>query len=250
MGTQIMELIDREDHQKLYMQLYEILKKKIESNEWPVGSQIPIEEDLCKIFNVSRATVRNAVMELVRQGYLKRQQGKGTFVQRNIVSEGLSMITSFREILFEKGLKFSTKVLARTVMMPIDDMDIKLRVPRDKHIIYIKRLRLIDTAPVLLQESYIPYHICPLLLEEDVETQSLFELLEKKYGIKITRVQNHIEVAYLNADEARLIELPEASVAILLNQYFYSGDTVFMYTRSIKRTDRFKFLMELQRKAS
>ena len=245
-----MELIDREDHQKLYLQLYEILKKKIESSEWPVGSQIPTEEDLCKIFNVSRATVRNAVMELVRQGYLKRQQGKGTFVQRNIVSEGLSMITSFREILFEKGLKFSTKVLARTVMMPIDDMDIKLRVPRDKHIIYIKRLRLIDIEPVLLQESYIPYHICPLLLEEDVETQSLFELFEKKYGIKITRVQNHIEVTYLNADEARLIGLPEASAAILLNQYFYSGDTVFMYTRSIKRTDRFKFLINLERKAA
>jgi len=245
-----MELIDREDHQKLYLQLYEILKKKIESSEWPVGSQIPTEEDLCKIFNVSRATVRNAVMELVRQGYLKRQQGKGTFVQRNIVSEGLSMITSFREILFEKGLKLSTKVLARTVMMPIDDMDIKLRVPRDKHIIYIKRLRLIDTEPVLLQESYIPYHICPLLLEEDVETQSLFELFEKKYGIKITRVQNHIEVTYLNADEARLIGLPEASAAILLNQYFYSGDTVFMYTRSIKRTDRFKFLINLERKAA
>jgi len=71
-----MELIDREDHQKLYLQLYEILKKKIESSEWPVGSQIPTEEDLCKIFNVSRATVRNAVMELVRQGYLKRQQAK------------------------------------------------------------------------------------------------------------------------------------------------------------------------------
>jgi DNA-binding GntR family transcriptional regulator len=245
-----MELIDREDHQKLYLQLYEILKKKIESSEWPVGSQIPTEEDLCKIFNVSRATVRNAVMELVRQGYLKRQQGKGTFVQRNIVSEGLSMITSFREILFEKGLKFSTKVLARTVMMPIDDMDIKLRVPRDKHIIYIKRLRLIDTEPVLLQETYIPYHICPLLLEEDVETQSLFELFEKKYGIKITRVQNQIEVTYLNADEARLIGLPEASAAILLNQYFYSGETVFMYTRSIKRTDRFKFLINLERKAA
>ena len=245
-----MELIDREDHQKLYLQLYDILKKKIENNEWPVGAQIPTEEELCKMFNVSRATVRTAVLELVRQGYLKRQQGKGTFIFKNIVSEGLTMLTNFRELLFEEGLNFSTKVLARTVMMPIDDMDIKLRVPRDKHIIYIKRLRLIDNEPVLLQESYIPYHICPLLLEEDVETQSLFELFEKKYGIKITRVQNHIEVTYLNADEARLIGLPEASAAILLNQYFYSGDTVIMYTRSIKRTDRFKFLINLERKAA
>jgi GntR family transcriptional regulator len=245
-----MELIDREDHQKLYLQLYEILKKKIESNEWAVGSQIPTEEDLCKIFNVSRVTVRNAVMELVRQGYLKRQQGRGTFVFRTTVSDGITMITSFREILVEKGLKFSTKVLARTVMMPIDDIDTKLRVPKDKHIIYIKRLRLIENEPALLQETYIPYHICPLLLEEDVENQSLFELFEKKYGIKITRVENHIEIVYITADEARFIGLPDGSPTILLSQYFFSGETLVMYSRSIKRTDKFKFLINLERKAA
>ena len=56
-----MELINREDHQKLYLQLYEILKKKIESGEWALNSQIPTEEDLCSMFSVSRATVRTAV---------------------------------------------------------------------------------------------------------------------------------------------------------------------------------------------
>jgi GntR family transcriptional regulator len=245
-----MELIDREDHQKLYLQLYEILKKKIEKNEWAVGSQIPTEEDLCKIFSVSRVTVRNAVIELVRQGYLKRQQGKGTFVFRNTVTDGITMMTSFREILFERGLKFSTQVLARTVMMPIDDLDLRLRVPKDKHIIYVKRLRLIESEPILLQETYIPYHICPLLLEEDVENQSIFEVFEKKYGIKITRVENHIEITHVTADEAHLIGLPQGSPAILLSQFFHSGETLIMYTRSIKRTDKFKFLINLERKAA
>jgi len=245
-----MELIDREDHQKLYLQLYEILKKKIESDEWTVGSQIPTEEDLCKIFNVSRVTVRSAVMELVRQGYLKRHQGKGTFVFKKAVSDGITMITSFREIPFEKGLKFSTDVLARTVMMSVDDMNIRLHVPKDKHIIYIKRLRLIENEPALLQETYIPYHICPLLLEEDVGNQSLFELFEKKYGIKITCVENHIEIVYISRDEAQVIGLSEGSPAILLNQYFYSGETLIMYTRSIKRTDKFKFFINLERKAA
>jgi GntR family transcriptional regulator len=245
-----MELIDREDHQKLYLQLFGILKKKIESSEWPIGSQIPTEEELCKLFGVSRATVRTAVLELVRHGYLKRQQGKGTFIFRNVVSEGLTMLTDFRELLFEEGLNFSTHVLARTVIMPIDDLDVKLDIPKDKHIIYIKRLRSVDNEPVLLQESYIPYHVCPLLLEEDIAHQSLFALFEKKYGIRITRVKNYIEITYLSADEARLIGLPEGSPAILMTQYFYSGETLVMYTRSIKRTDRFKFLMELERKAT
>jgi GntR family transcriptional regulator len=244
----MLELIDRENHQKLYLQLYDIIKKKIESSDWPVGSQIPTEEDICKMFNVSRSTVRTAVLELVREGYLKRQQGKGTFIHKNTVSEGLTMLTNFRELLYEEGLNFTTNVLARTVMMPIDDLDIKLDTQKDKHIIYIKRLRLINNEPALLQESYIPYHICPLLLEEDVEHQSLFDIFEKKYGIKVTKVKTNIEITYLKTDEARLIGLPEASAAILLSQSFYSADTLIMYTRSIKRTDRFKFFMELERK--
>jgi GntR family transcriptional regulator len=131
------------------------------------------------MFNVSRATVRTAVLELVRQGYLKRQQGKGTFIYRNAVSGGLTMLANFRELLYEEGLNFHTHVFARTVMMPIDDLDVKLDIPKDRHIIYIKRLRSIDNEPVLLQETYIPYHICPLLLEEDIAHQSSLNSLRK-----------------------------------------------------------------------
>jgi DNA-binding GntR family transcriptional regulator len=244
-----MELINREDHQKLYLQLYDILKKKIESGEWSLNSQIPTEEDLCSMFSVSRATVRTAVLELVRHGYLKRQQGKGTFIFKNSVSEGLSMLTSFRESLFEENLNFSTSILARTVMMPVDDLDVRLDIPPDKHIIYIKRLRLTGNEPVLLQESYIPYHICPLLLEDDIENNSLLDIFEKKYGIRITKVRNHIDIAYLSAEEGRILGLPENSAAILLTQSFYSGETLFMYTRSVKRPDRFQISIELERKA-
>jgi len=244
-----MEHINREDHQKLYMQLYEIMKKKIEAGEWAVGSQIPTEDEICKMFNVSRATVRTAILELVRQGYLKRQQGKGTFIFRNVISEGLSMLTNFSESLFDEGIHSSISVLARTVMMPVDDLADKLDITQDKHIIYIKRLRLIGNEPILLQESYVPYNICPLLLEDDLERSSLLDLFEKKYGIRITRIINHLDVAYLNTDESRLFGLEEDSAALLMTQLFYSGDTVFMYMRSVKRPDRFQISIELERKA-
>ena len=67
--------IDRENPQKLYLQLHSILKGKMERGDWPVDSQIPTEEELCRLFDVSKATVRIAVAELVREGYLRRQQG-------------------------------------------------------------------------------------------------------------------------------------------------------------------------------
>jgi DNA-binding GntR family transcriptional regulator len=243
-----MQLIDRNANQKLYFQLYEIFKKKIESNEWLVGSMIPTEEELCKMFDVSRATVRTSVLELVRHGYLKRQPGRGTFVLRNDISDGLSMFTNFSEFLLEKDTQFSTNILAQTVMMPIDDLEIRLDIPKDKHVIYIKRLHSIDERPVLLQETYVPYHICPLLLEETLESHSILTLFEKKYGLQVTRAKNYIEITFLNSEEARLLRMNEGVAAVLLNQYFYSGDTRVLYTRSIKRTDSNNFLMEFESK--
>ena len=240
--------IDREKSQKLYVQLFELLIKKIESGEWAVGAQIPTEEELCKTYEVSKATVRLAILELVRQGYLTRQQGKGTFVCKRIIPEGLTMLTSFKELMLEAGVEFSTKILAQTVMMPTNDLDIKLNVPEDKHIIYIKRLRTVDDEPVLLQEAYIPYNICPQLLSEDVVNNSLFELFEKKHGIPITKVKDHIEVTSSKPDEYKLLGLREGSPILLLDQHFYSGDTQIMYMRSIKRPDRFRFTIEFEKK--
>jgi GntR family transcriptional regulator len=244
-----MELIDREDHQKLYLQLYEIIRKKIESNEWAVGSQIPTEEELCRMFNVSRATVRTAVLELVRQGYLKRQQGKGTFICRRLLTEGLLMVTNFKEIMLEDALNLSTKVISRTVMPPDEELAGKLEITRDKHVMYIKKLFSVDNEPVLLKEIYVPYHICPLLLEEDLENNSLFDIFEKKYGIKITHAKNSADITYLTENEGRLLNLPEGSPALILTQHLYSGETLIMYIRSIKIPDKVKCSLELERKA-
>lgn len=215
-----MEQLNRQNYRKLYVQLYEKIRKKIDEKEWSVGFQIPTEQELCEDFKVSRATVRTAISELVRQGYLTRQQGRGTFVSKKVISDKLTMFTTFGELMLEAGIDFSTDVLAQTIMMPVDDLGDKLNISGDKHIIYIKRLWKVDNKPILIQETYIPFHICPPLLEEDVKKNSLFELLEKKHEIEITGVKNYIDVAYLNADEGRLFDLSESSPALVLTQHF------------------------------
>ncbi len=156
--------IDRDNPQKLYLQLYGIIKGRIERGEWAIDSQIPTEEELCRLFDVSKATVRIAVAELVREGYLRRQQGKGTFVCKRVIPEGLSMLTSFRENMLEAGVVFETRVLAQTVMMLTDDLDLKLDVPEDKHIIYLKRVRLVD-GEVQLIKATPPVELAPLVKE-------------------------------------------------------------------------------------
>lgn len=242
--------IDRDKPQKLYVQLYGLLKEKVEKGEWSVGSQIPTEDELCKLYEVSKATVKLAVLELARQGYLKRQQGKGTFVCKRVISEGLTMSASFEEMMLEAGIAFSTEVLAHTILMPTEDLDSKLAVNDDQHLIYIKRLRSVEQEPVLLQEAYIPRHVCPQLMEEDVAGNSLFKLFEKKFGIPITKVKDYIEIAHVNENEAGLLHLERDSAALLLTQQFYSGEMLIMYMRSLKRPDRFKFYIELDKKTA
>ena len=85
--------VDRESQQKLYVQMFSIIKEKIETREWPVGSQIPTEDELCKTYDVSKATIRMAIADLVRTGYLKKLQGKGTFVKHSIPDLGITMKT-------------------------------------------------------------------------------------------------------------------------------------------------------------
>jgi len=235
--------LNRHNYRKLYVQLYDIMKKKIEDKEWPFGFRIPNEQELCDVFSVSRTTVRSAVLELVRQGYLKRHQGRGTFVSKKVESDKLTMRTTFGELMFEEGMDFSTDVLAQTVMMPVDDLTDKLNVSGEKHIIFIKRLRSVDAKPVLVQETYVPFHICPPLLEEDLRRNSLFELLEKKYGIHITGIRNYFNMTKLNAGDSMLLDLPESSPSLVLMQHFFAGEDQIMYMRSLKRPEDFAFVI-------
>ncbi|QER42625.1 GntR family transcriptional regulator [Thermodesulfobacterium sp. TA1] len=243
----MVELISRDEHEKLYLQVFDILKRKIESGEWKPGKKIPTEEQLCKMFNVSRATVRNAVLELVRHGYLIRKQGKGTFVRKNFISEGLLMTTIFKKLWVEDESIFRKEVLAKTVIMPVGDLSKELGVFENKHIIYLRILWQSDNEPSILQESFVPFNICSHLLEEDVETQSIIDLFEKKYSIKITKVHNFFELNSLDKELAQFLQIAEDTPVILITQKVFSGNTVVLLNKFYKKNDKNKLFIAFQR---
>jgi DNA-binding GntR family transcriptional regulator len=244
---QIQNTLDREKHQKLYVQLYTVLKAKIENSEWVIGAQIPTEDELCKIYEVSKATVKLAVLELVREGYLKRKQGKGTFVCKRSVPEWLTAYKSFRELITDANMEFTTQILVKTVIMPSDDIERKLNVPANCHIIYIKRLRIVQGEPYHYQQAYVPYHVCPDLLKEDLIHDALFDILEKKFNIKVSRVMESIEIERIQAEGAGLLKLEVGAPVIVMEQQFFSKDDHVMYVRTVSHADKFRFSVELER---
>ena len=110
--------VDRESQQKLYVQMEGIIRDKITRREWPAGSQIPTEDDLCKMYDVSKATVRMAIADLVRDGYLRKQQGKGTFVTDTTPDLGMTMKTKLTEDIFGEGVIAKKVLLMRGTKRP------------------------------------------------------------------------------------------------------------------------------------
>lgn len=242
-------LIDRDNPLKLYLQLADILKKRIEFGEWSVGSQIPTEEELCKAYDVSRATVRLAISELTKDGYITKQQGKGTFVLKKVVADKLTMFVSFDELMIEPSEGIKTNILAQTITMPVDDLAEKLEISNDKHLIYIKRTREFENLVLLIQESFIPLHLCPHLLKEDLQNTSLFEFFEKRTDLHITHVSNSFEITHINAEESKIFEYPVKTPALVLVQQFSSGGSKILFSRSIRRPGRSGFSLEFEKKA-
>lgn len=246
MNIETFTYIDRTNPQKLYVQLYEILKDKIESGAWKVNDQIPTEKELCDTFNVSKATVRLALSELEKQGYVKKLQGRGTFVSKKEIPEGISMLTSFKEDLFEESVMLQTKILAQTVIMPINQIDKKLSISADKHVIYIKRLRSWNSEPVLIQDTYIPYHICPSLLTGNLLHLSLSNLIESFCKRRISKVEDYISIEFIKKADSEFLEVAEGTAGLLIEQFFYDGPQRIAYSRSLKRPDKLKFFIELK----
>jgi len=225
-------MIDRDKPQKLYIQLYEILKEKIQSGQWALDDKIPTEEELCRIYSVSKATIRLALSELARQGFLRRQQGKGTFVSKKEGRESVFLNAPFRDPMLDQRVAYTEDIIARTVMMPIEGLEEKLRIPEDWHIVYLKKLFKVDGRPAVVQEAYVPYGSCPALIEAEVSSGSIIDFVEKTCGLTISRVICHFDVKNADPETARLLGIPGGSPVLMLEQRIFSGPDVLMYMNS------------------
>ena len=241
--------IDRKSPLPYYSQLKALLIEEIESERWEPEQQLPSEADLCEHFGVSRTVVRQAINSLVQQGFLYREKGKGTFVAKPKIAESLFQnLTGFYEDMLERGLKPVTKVLEQTKCGASRKVARQLGLSEKDPVIEIKRLRFVNNKPLVLVTTYLPYDICPYLLEEDLSNKSLYRLLEDKYDIKI--VYGHRTLEAVSADEyvADLLAVKVGAPLMLLNSVSYLGDgRPIEYFHALHRGDLSKFAVTLIR---
>jgi GntR family transcriptional regulator len=210
-----------------------------------VGEAIPAERQLGLDLGVSRLTVRAALDELVREGYLVRRRGAGTFVAEPKVQKGID-ITSFSDDMRARGLTPESRTLDLRVELAGARLGRILHVSPSEEIISVKRLRLADGDPMAIELLHTRASLVPGLTGRDLEENSFYDLLSSRYGISIVGGTQTVEPTVTNEEESAALGVPLHSPALLFERLTRSstGDLV-EFTSSTYRGDRYRIVTEI-----
>lgn len=233
----------------MYYQIKQSILGAINDGDLKGGDMIPTELEFCEACDVSRPTVRQALGELVSEGYLYRCKGKGTFVsQPKIDAHFLNILQSFNQEMQEKDMVPSTKVLKFEVVQADEAINEKLEMNSTDKLIYLERLRYANDEPIVYLETFLPYDRFSKLIEEDLSKNSLYEILEECYQQRVVRVSRVIEAINANAAIADRLNISKGSAVCLVKTVGYTEEKLPVeYSVARYRGDRNKFSIELCR---
>jgi len=243
-----MQTIYRNSPVPRYHQLKEILRERVRGGEWKAGDLIPSERELSETYGISRMTARQAITELVNEGVFYREQGKGTFVARNKITQQLMRLTGFTEDISARGQHAATRVLSARMGPADEETAERLRVAIGQPVVCLQRLRLADDLPLAIEFSRLSFKGCERLLDEDLEHNSLYQLLETKFGLPLMEAEQELEAGLAGAEEAELLKVAIGSPALYTQRTTYTDrNQPIEYAKAVYRGDKYRFYTRLKR---
>jgi GntR family transcriptional regulator len=232
-------MLARRSPKPLYRQLKDRLLRELEVGERQPHSQLPSEREWVKRLGVSRITVRQALSELVQQGYLYTVPGKGFFVGEKKKAHELNAFLSFTAASESRGETPSSKILEARIVRATVAMAHDLEIAPGAEVVRLKRLRLTSEIPVMVQESLLPHVRCPGLLDRDLTTLSLFAALQDDYHLTLVRAETTISARLADKTEKKALGLEDPGVVLVVDQLSYASDGLPVErTTSITHPDR------------
>jgi len=210
-----------------------------------VGQAIPSERQLTQDLGVSRLTIRAALDELVRDGYLDRRHGSGTYVTEPKIAQPLTL-TSFSEDMRRRGMVPGSRTLELATTSAGARLAHRLQVSPAERLVRVKRLRLADAQPMAMEVLHIPEALVPGLTKADLEDRSFYDLLGERYGIVIVSGTQSIEPTVTNEEESEVLGVPLHTPAFLFERTTVSeSGRIVEFVRSIYRGDRYRLVADL-----
>lgn len=240
-------MIKKDSPIPIYYQLQELLKALIDKGELMPGDVIPTEREYAEKFHISRMTVRQALTQLVNEGYLHRIQGKGTFVSERKIEQPLYRLRSFTEDMESRGLKPGSQLISFEIIPATSQIASQLGIQEYAPVYEIKRIRLADDVPMALESSYISANLVKGLTEQIVK-ESVYSYIENQLNLEIDEASQIIEASITNQVEAKFLKIKKGSPIMLIQQQTFLKDgTPVEYVKSSYRADRYKFMIKMKR---
>jgi GntR family transcriptional regulator len=243
--------IDKTSYVPYYKQLAEVLRKEIDVQQARGEMyQLPSENELAERHGLSRATVRHALDELARNGWIYTQKGVGSFAPARRIEQDLTALVSTTEDMRQRGWNLVTQVLGLRCGEASEAAAAALDLPAEAPVFELRRLRIVDDVPLSLQTTYLPAALCPTLEQDDL-TGSLYRLLESRYGLRLWTARETLRARSATDPEAAALAIPPASPVMYAERTTYAADgQAVEYLEAVWRGDRYDFKVTLTRPQS
>ena len=239
--------LDSKSDVPLYIQLVKLIKGQIEDGLLAVGDMIPSELEICENFDISRSTVRQALLVLEKDGLLVRERGRGTFVSKPKINHGLSNIYDFGAELRSIGIDLKTKVMAfERIDSPSVDLTRRLGLKKGEGIYKIVRLRMAEADPIILETMFVPVKYNPKLTRERIESGSLHKKFFDYSGIVPFKAVETYKCTVIDKNEAALMKCRAGSSAFFIQRVSRGEDgEIFEISVMLLRGDKCKYEIEM-----
>ncbi|MBD5587338.1 trehalose operon repressor [Clostridium botulinum] len=232
-----------------YLTIYNEISNKIENNKIQSGEKLSSENEMMKEYNVSRDTIRKALNLLEGNGYIQKVKGKGSFVlDINKFDFPVSGLTSFKELSTRMGVESNTLVKELKLIKPDNFLMKQLNLSKNDDVWKVIRVREIDNKKIILDKDFFNKKYVPLLTK-DICENSIYEYLENELGLKISFAKKEITVQQATQEDKSYLDFENYNMIVVVKNYIYLDDmSLFQYTESRHRPDRFKFVEFARRK--
>lgn len=242
--------VNRRSETPIFKQIAAQLRLEIEQGKLHLGDVIPGERELAESLHVSRMTLRAAVDELVDEGLLMRQRGRGTIVAHVRINKQAQVIgfMSFTEEMRARGLTPSSRILAFKSEIADAAVSAQLDLPVGAQVILLKRVRLANGEPMALERCYLPHERFSRLLQFDLSARSLYDVLEREFDTRPTRCEETVEAIELDGPEARALGCKRGAPALLVTRVTRDARGILIEAeQTLYRADRYRMVFVRER---
>lgn len=222
-----------------YEEIANELRRRITDGEYAEGEMLPDQIALAEQFNVSRMTLKKAIDIIAMEGLVFRKRGVGTFVIKSALwNTGDSKIDDYTGLSKQfPNKKVESKIILFDIIFPPKDLQTLLMIGDNDPVYHIKRLRIIDNKPYILEHSYFVADLVKNLTEETIYA-SIYEYIQSQLGLKIGGAYRKIHASLPTELDKQELDCDEHTPVLEVEQVVYlSNGTPFEYSTSRSRYD-------------